>query len=225
MPVATITPSSRSASKAKVVHGLLEGLLEGKWQGGDRFTETLGAEAFGVSRTPVREALLDLQALGLIELRQNCGAVIHPFGEEDLRQIYAVRSLLEVEATRLAASRIDLTEVDTLIEAFKKIRDSGGVDPAWEFDQKLHQLIADSSGNRRLAAEISRYSSLVQTMREIVGARAQGIHSASADEHLAILSALRNRKPTAAAKAMQDHLQQASDSAIAAMLEIRRPER
>ncbi|MDF1659384.1 MAG: GntR family transcriptional regulator [Verrucomicrobiales bacterium] len=221
MHATAITPSNRSASKAKVVRGLLEGLLEGKWQGGNRFTETLGAEAFGVSRTPVREALLDLQALGLIELRRNCGAIIHPFGENDLREIYAVRSLFEVEATRVAASRINLAKVETLIEAFEKIRGSGGIDPEWEFDRGLHQLIADSSGNRRLSTEIGRYSSLVQTMREIVGARAQGIHSASADEHLEILRALHRRDASDASSAMRDHLQQASDSAVAAMLEIR----
>lgn len=221
MSLTAITPANRSASKAKVVRGLLEGLLEGKWHGGDRFTESLGADAFGVSRTPVREALLDLQALGLVELRRNCGAIIHPFGEEDLREIYAVRSLLEVEATRLAASQIAAEEVESLIEAFEEIQSSGGTDLNWKFDQKLHLLIAECSGNRRLAAEIARYSTLVQTMREIVGARTHDIHSASADEHLEILRALRQRNPDTAAKAMREHLRQASDSAIAAMLEIR----
>lgn len=221
MPTTTITPASRSASKAKVTRGLLEKLLDGTWRGGDRFTEALGSEAFGVSRTPVREALLDLQALGLIELRRNCGAVILPFDEADLREIYAVRSLLEVEAARLAAPEINSAEVISLILSFEQIRDSGGEDPNWEHDQQLHQLIAESSGNRRLATEIARYSTLVQTMREIVGERMQGIHSASADEHLAILQALRGRRSSVAARAMQDHLRQASDSAIAAMLEMR----
>ncbi len=221
MPTATITPSQRTASKAKVVRGMVEGLLEGRWKGGERFTEALGSDAFGVSRTPVREALLDLQALGLVELKPNCGAVIRPFGTADLEEIYAVRSLLEIEATRLAAPRISPSKVESLFQSFESIRESGTTDPGWEHDQALHQLIAKESGNRRLAAEIARYSTLVQTMREIVGARSLGIHRASADEHLTILQALCERKSDAAAEAMNAHLAQASDSAVAAMIAIR----
>lgn len=201
---------------------MVEGLLEGKWKGGERFTEALGSEAFGVSRTPVREALLDLQALGLVELKPNCGAMILPFGTADLREIYSVRALLEVEAARLAAHLVEPSKVAPLIQSFESIRDSDGIDPGWEHDQQLHQLIAEESGNRRLAAEIARYSTLVQTMREIVGARTFGIHSASTEEHLAILHALHQRKSDAAALAMKSHLKQASDSAVAAMVEIRK---
>lgn len=222
MSPAAITPPNRSASKEKVVRGLLAGLLAGKYKGGDRFTEALGSERFGVSRTPVREALLDLQALGLVELRRNCGAIVLPFGTDDLRQIYAVRSLLEVEAARLSASSIDPADLKPLVQSFQKIKGRGGTDPNWELDRALHRVIAGKSGNRRLAAEIERYSSLVQTMREIVGTQTLGIHTATADEHLAILDALMHNDAESAARAMADHLRQASDSAIAAMKRLRK---
>ena len=100
----SLSSNPRSAGKRIVVRGILAGLLKGEWLGGARLTEAEAVEKFGVSRTPVREALLELQGLGLIELRRNCGAVFLPFGPEQLREIYDVRSLLEVEATRLAAS-------------------------------------------------------------------------------------------------------------------------
>ncbi len=195
------------------MRGLLAGLLRGDWNGGDRITEAEAVERFGVSRTPVREALLELQGLGFVELRRNCGAVFLPFGPEELREIYEVRSLLEAEAATRAAGRIAPAKLEALAAAFSRIRKSGGVDSDWEHDRSLHRVVAEASGNRRLLAEISRYGDLVQTVREIVGGQALAIHATTADEHLAILSALAAADADAAAGAMRAHLAQARDSA------------
>lgn len=204
-----------------MVRGLLTELMKGAWQSADRLTEAEACERFNVSRTPVREALFELQGLGLVELRRNCGAIIRPFGPSELRDIYAVRSLLEVEAARLAATRATRAQLTPLIAEFTQIRESGGVDPEWRLDRTLHDSIAEISGNPRLASEIRRYAALVQAMREIVGEQALGIHKTTADEHLAILKAIGSAKPRAAAEAMARHLAQASGSAIAAMEAIR----
>lgn len=215
------TRRTRLAGKRAVVRGLIAGLLRGEWTGGDRITEAEAGGRFGVSRTPVREALLELQGLGFVELRRNCGAIFLPFGPVELGEIYAVRSLLEVEATRLAAGRLAPDLIRRLADAFERIRQSGNADPDWENDRLLHGAIAEASGNRRLAAEISRYGDLVQTVREIVGAQAYAIHGTTADEHLAILAALSENDAASAAAAMAAHLGQASDSAAAAVGRMR----
>jgi DNA-binding GntR family transcriptional regulator len=212
----TPSPRPRSAGKHIVVRGLLAGLLKGEWVGGARLTEAEAVEKFGVSRTPVREALLELQGLGLIELRRNCGAVFLPFGPDQLREIYDVRSLLEVEAARLAAGRVDADTLQSLFTAFTAIRESGGIDPDWNHDRTLHRTIAAASGNHRLSSEISRYGEVIQSVREIVGEQSYGIHETTADEHLAILEAVRHGDADAAAAAMKAHLSQASDSAARA---------
>jgi DNA-binding GntR family transcriptional regulator len=218
----TIVPSSpRSGGKRLVVRGLLAGLLRGEWEGGARLTEAEAVARFGVSRTPVREALLELQGLGFVELRRNCGAIFLPFGPDELREVYAVRCLLEVEATRLAAGRITPEALDALLAVFTRIRESGGVDPEWKHDRTLHRVIAEASGNRRLFAEIARYGDVVQAVREIVGGQDYGIHETTADEHLDILAALARFDAEQAAKAMQRHLSQASDSAAEAVWRMR----
>lgn len=218
----TIVPSSpRSGGKRLVVRGLLAGLLRGEWEGGARLTEAEAVARFGVSRTPVREALLELQGLGFVELRRNCGAIFLPFGPDELREVYAVRCLLEVEATRLAARRITPEALDALLAVFTRIRESGGVDPEWKHDRTLHRVIAEASGNRRLFAEIARYGDVVQAVREIVGGQDYGIHETTADEHLDILAALARFDAEQAAKAMQRHLSQASDSAAEAVWRMR----
>lgn len=214
-------PLSGAANKRIVVRGILRGLMAGRWKGNERITEATAVELFGVSRTPVREAMLELQGLGLLELRRNCGAVVLPFGETELREMYSVRALLESEAARLAATRIAPGDIERLHRDFLSIRDSDGIDPDWRHDRDLHRLVAESSGNRRLLAEIARYGELVQTIREIVVESTSGIHHTSADEHLRILAALAARDPEASATAMRRHLQQASESAVAAMDRIR----
>ena len=213
--------SKRSGGKRLVVRGLLAGLLTGDWQGGARLTEAEAVARFGVSRTPVREALLELQGLGFVELHRNCGAVFLPFGPEELREIYAVRSLLEVEAARLAAGRISGATLDGLLSIFTQLRENGGFDPDWEHDRRLHRVIAEASGNRRLLAEISRYGDVVQAVREIVGEQDYGIHETTADEHPSILGALASHDPERAAAAMRAHLAQASDSAADAVGRMR----
>jgi DNA-binding GntR family transcriptional regulator len=202
------------ANKTKVVRGLLKELLEGKWQVSDRLTEAEACERFKVSRTPVREALFELQGLGLLEIRRNCGAVMLAFGPKELANIYAVRALLEVEATRLAASNADSNEVEELIDAFGQIIDSSDPQSYCEHGQQLHRFVAKTSGNMSLAAEISRYNNLIQSMRQIIDERGEGDKKISVHEHLEILESLKLRKPREAAAAMRRHLDRTVESAI-----------
>ena len=215
-------PSSESspAGKARVVRGVIHGLLRERWKGGDRFTEVDAAELFKVSRTPVREALLELASMGIVELRRNCGAVLLPFGEKELQNLYAVRTLLEAEAARLAATRMDADCIDKLKTACTVLRREQRPANDWKLDRELHSSIAQASNNPRLAGEIARYGDLVQTMREAVGTVISDIHSTSLTEHLRILRCLKQRDPDAAAEAMRQHLTQAASSAVAALKQV-----
>jgi DNA-binding GntR family transcriptional regulator len=208
---------SPAAGKARVVRGVVRGLLKGQWAGGDRLTEVETAELFQVSRTPVREALLELASMGIIELKRNCGAVFRPFGAKELMDLYAVRSLLEVEAARLAAKRISNATLEELIREFEALLRSGKPDTGWRLDLKLHGAVAEAAGNPRLADEIARYRDLVQTMRETVGTTLANVHGTSVKEHLAILDQLQTRDPAGAAEAMRLHLLQAANSALEAL--------
>jgi DNA-binding GntR family transcriptional regulator len=91
----TTSPLPQLSGKAHVVSGVIHGLLQGRWRGGERLTEEAVAQMFSVSRTPVREGLLELASMGMVQLRRNCGAVLQPFGPQQLSEIYTVRTLLE----------------------------------------------------------------------------------------------------------------------------------
>jgi DNA-binding GntR family transcriptional regulator len=209
------------ANKTKVVRGLLTELLEGKWQSADRLTEAEACERFDVSRTPVREALFELQGLGLLQIRRNCGAVMQPFGPKELSNVYAVRTLLEVEATRLAASQVDRVEISEMIKKFSELLDSKDTKRYWENDQQLHYCLARTSGNLSLAAEVSRYSTLVQMMMEIIEEKSKIRIEKRGRDLLDIIEIVKSGKATEAANAMRKHLEQAHQKAASAMESFR----
>lgn len=201
-----------------LVRRLLREMFEGRWAGGDRLVETELAERFGVSRTPVREAISELTAVGLVELRPNCGAVMRPFGPRQIEDIYDVRGLLEGEATRLACNRVDAREVKHLTSTFKQLlaerkRDDDWSRRAWAVDRAMHELLATACGNRRLAEEIARYGRFAQVIREVVGNRSHAQEDAIR-AHLEILKALASKRPNASADAMRKHIRQAAQSAL-----------
>jgi DNA-binding GntR family transcriptional regulator len=80
--------------RGQLVTRVLRSIFSGEVRGGDRLVEEELAAAYGVSRTPIREALGELAAIGMIHLKPNHGAVVRPFGPEQLIEIYHVRRIL-----------------------------------------------------------------------------------------------------------------------------------
>ena len=180
-------------------------------------TEQAAAGLFEVSRTPVREAFLELEALGMLQLKRNCGAVLMSFGARQLGALYSVRMLLEAEAVRLAASRMPGEVIRGLLSEFEVLQSTGADDKEWALDRALHFEIAVASDNLRLRDEIGRYGTLVQTMREVVGRRFCSVHTTSLLEHVEILQSLNARDEVGAVEAMRRHLENARISALEAL--------
>src|SRR3982751_1113296 len=98
---------------------LEEAILEGELKPGERLRAEALAQRFGTSRTPIREALLQLEAHGLVEVEPNRGAVVKTFAPAALRDLYEVRALLEPHAAARAATRIraeDVTRLEALCD-------------------------------------------------------------------------------------------------------------
>ncbi len=211
-------PSGVQNRATAALSGLLESMFRGEIGVGARLTEIGLAEKLGTSRTPVREALLELKGLGLVEVRRNCGAVFVGFSAEKLKEIYEVRRLLEVEATRKATPRMPPDALQNLLDATRALKKTGADDADWTLDQRLHATIAESSGNRTLVHEISRFARLVQAVRLTVGARIH-VQRETTQQHLRLLNAMAQGDAEGAAQAMNRHLIQAERSAVAAIIE------
>src|SRR4051794_17321377 len=90
----TADKSTRTARRDRVVKSILHSIFNAEVAGGDRLVEEELALKLGVSRTPIREALRELSAIGVIWLKPNHGAMVRPFGPVQLREIYHIRRIL-----------------------------------------------------------------------------------------------------------------------------------
>jgi DNA-binding GntR family transcriptional regulator len=211
---------SRGALRHQLVRRLLVEIFEGKLPAGARLIVMNLAERFGLSSTPVREALLELEANGMVHFVHNRGAVVKPFGPEQLGEIFQLRRILESESTRLACGHIEsaiLKELrQELLDLSKQRRGKQWLDAEMAADRKLHTSIAEGCGNSRLAEETRRCDTLVQALRDVVGNDRIATHEA-VEEHLAIVDAMIAGKADAAAAAMSSHIERAGRSAEKAL--------
>lgn len=205
-----------------VVAELLADLFEGEFSTGERLRVEHLAERYGVSVTPVREALVEMAGLGLVELKPNRGAVVRPFGPRQVREICHLRRVLECEATRCATGRIAPFELASLEGELKRLvqtpRSQKWSAETRRLDSALHELIAERCGNERLAHEIGRYSILYRMLRDARHrrrtARANYAQMEENSEHLKIVQALASGNAELAAEAMSVHVNQSAEALV-----------
>ena len=213
-----------------LVESLLAEVCAGRLRAGARLGTRQLAERFGVSATPIREALIALAGIGIVDLLPNRGAVVRRVTAEEVREICEVRCVLECEATRCATGRIALADLHTLAEDLRKLQAAaphasnvpgsdgrvphhpdGFIDRARAIDNRLHDLIASSCGNRFLAQELGRLKVLFRVFRDISWEQHEARNdfhrlAEEAHEHLAIVEALIAGDAEKAATAMAHHI-------------------
>lgn len=206
-------PISRFGLRDQVVQRILVEVFERRFSSGSRLVVQRLAERFNVSPTPVREALVELEGLGIVDLLPNRGAVVKPFGARELREISQVRRVLESEACRCACGEIEPAALHDLRDQFLRLRKMPR-DDAWDrsarlADSRLHLLIAESCGNPRLAHEIKRYLSLFRSVRNISHVRDSWNNyrrSNDVPDHLRLVETLLSGESERAARAMDRHI-------------------
>jgi len=188
---------SRSGLREQVSDRLLTGIFEKHFKSGERLVVQRLSSLYGVSPTPVRESLVELAGLGLVELLPNRGAVVKPFGPQELHDMSQVRRVLESEAAACACGRIEPTDLAALhdeLRQLQKIKSDDHRDRrVLAADTALHSSIASHCGNLRLAAEIGRYLMLFRVLRNLSHLRDSWNdyrRSNDVPEHLKIVKAL-----------------------------------
>jgi DNA-binding GntR family transcriptional regulator len=159
-----------------VVEKLLGDVFQGRLRAGEHLVMQELSDRLGVSPTPIREALIALAGIGIVELLPNRGAVVRRFTSNDIRELCQVRRALECEATRLACGRLDLAELDALATDFRRMQSARRlnvrfIEKARRLDSRLHDLIAEACGNRFLAQELSRLKLLFRAIRDVAWER------------------------------------------------------
>lgn len=145
-------PLSRSASAA-ASEVIREAIIDGRLTPGQRLKEEELARELGMSRTPVREALLLLQSEGLVESIPRRGATVRSYAADDLDDMYQLRAVLEGYAARRAATRISRDDIARLEEScarFDRLRTEDGLRDLVKENLLFHNVILDAAGSDRL---------------------------------------------------------------------------
>ena len=203
----TSTISLRSEQRDAYVL-ILEAIDVGIYKPGSRLVESELAERFGVSRTPVREALQRLETQSLLT-RDGRSLVVASLDHNQMAELYVVRTELEGLAARLAAQHASEEEIDVLQQMV-------GADRTWTHDasalsrsnKRFHKQLHLASHNRFLVQQLDlvhRSMALLATTSLAV----EGRGPVALDEHQAIVTAISERNGAAAYQAVRQHLSQA----------------
>jgi DNA-binding GntR family transcriptional regulator len=207
MNTAAITSARRSQTR-RAYDELKRRILDNELPPGTQALEQQTAEWLGMSRTPVREALIRLAQEGMIEVRPRHGMRVLPIAIADLREIYDLLAGLEATAVDILARRglnaVEVAELEGLLKGMTAALDQGDLTTWAEGDARFHRRLIEMSGNQRLIM-------MVETIREqshrarMATLQLRPKPVASNDEHAAVVAALKRRDGEAAVKLLRAH--------------------
>ncbi len=202
---------------------LLDAIDQGLFRPGDRLVESELAERFGVSRTPIREALQRLETHGVLA-RDGRSLVVSSLDHDQLGELYVVRAELEGLAARLAAQHAAPEEIRVLWEMIEKDRDLvHRPELLSRANKRFHRQIHLASHNRYL---IQQLEMVHRTMALVAHSSlvAKGRGEATLEEHGAIVRAIEARDGAAADAAIHEHISRAYETRLRLDLEPIAPE-
>lgn len=204
---------SQQSLHGKVFELLENNILSGCYKPGDCLNELKLSEELGVSRTPIREAFRQLEHEGLVSYKPNRGVVVRGFSEEDVRDIYKIRLMIEGMAARRATENItptqlsDLKETIDLEEFYTKRED---VKQLSMLDSRFHEIIYIASGSRFLIKTLKAFHHYVKRIRSISLSNPKRANETYL-EHKGIFEAIQSKDREMAEILTEQHIRNAND--------------
>lgn len=188
---------------------LMEGILGGKIAAGTRLIETRIAKELGVSQAPVREALRELEQMGLLESRPFHGASVRQITLEDIAEVYPVRALLEGMAAREVCRKGDMAAIEQLKKAMTDMNDAamrGDRSSMIQSDINFHETIVKAAGNKFLLRLWStvKMANWTYVTTKLSGDRLKEL----AKRHEEVLEAIVSHDEDLAESAMRRHIEE-----------------
>ncbi|MFG3656578.1 GntR family transcriptional regulator [Streptomyces sp. NPDC047706] len=204
----TLAAVKQPPAADRVYTHVKQGVLDRRYEGGTLLTEGELADAVGVSRTPVREALLRLEAEGLIKLYPKKGALVLPVSAQEIADVVETRLLVEEHAARKAVPAPSglIARLEELLERQREQAAAGDLAGAAVTDRSFHAEIVRSGGNEIL----SRLYDQLRDRQLRMGVAVMHSHpdriAKTLAEHQDILDALRSGDPDAAVGVVHRHI-------------------
>lgn len=213
---------SRKAPKgtqARVVQELREAIISGVYQPEAALSEVALAEVYGTSRTPIREALKQLQVEGLVEIRPRVGTFVRWPSRREVVELFQIKEMLEGLGARLLARRGRVAELDLLDENLLQARRAVQEQDAEAYARLVHEfhdLIVRGADNTRLLDHYRQLMNQLAYHRLVVSTLSRpGRLGASLDEHRGVVEHIREKDGFGAELAMRDHVRASEREVLA----------
>ena len=218
-------PRSHKQLRSRVADRLRGEILQGRLKPGEWLRQERLAFEQGVSQTPVREALRQLAAEGLVEHVPYRGIRVVEFSIDDVEDLYACRALIEGMAARYAAVHITTGEVEEMEDLFERMcrcRTPEDLVEYRDLNRRFHSAIFTASRRSFLVRTLAQLWAAFPTMLwsnvpRVATESAPDRDEPDIEEHGAIVAALRANDPDAAERAVRHHIEAAGNSLLAAM--------
>ena len=192
----------------RIREALENAIVDGRFPPGARLDPAALAREFDCSRTPIREALQQLEASGLVRVAAKRGTFVSEWSVEELAERFEVMAELEAMCARLAARRItesELAGLDAAHEDCRRLAEAGDIDAYYAANSEFHGCIYRATHNAFLEREASRLHAVLQPYRRMQ-LQVRNRMARSFAEHDAVVAAIREGNDAAAGEAMRDHV-------------------
>jgi DNA-binding GntR family transcriptional regulator len=212
------------AHTSQTYESLRKLVLDGRYPPGSRLKEAELATLLGVSRTPVREALLQLEGEGLVQLIHNRGAIVRELTPADVHEILILRAMIEAFCASTAATNMDEAAIEELEAVQAELERvalrpdrSGRAEALAALNADFHQVVIAGSGNARIPALLDKLV-VIPTAWKIGYWDARREREAAVVYHRAVIDAIRARDPLRADAVMKSHIYAAKDYFVDQMI-------
>jgi DNA-binding GntR family transcriptional regulator len=211
-----------SSIQGRVAEGVRLQITSGQLRSGAALSEIALAEEYGVSRTPVREALKQLQTEGLVTIRPRVGTFVSAPSRLEINELFQMKEILEGAAVRLFAARGDIPELHQLRANVAKADEAVAAGDAGAYAllvEEFHEIIIRGAGNEKLAQHYRMmmnqlaYSRLVQTSLSLPGRLVE-----SESEHHRVIEIISAKDGTTAERMMREHVRASQQALLDAMV-------
>jgi DNA-binding GntR family transcriptional regulator len=209
---------SQPASLSKLAYdAILKSILFNEMTPEEVYNEIVLAKDLGISRTPVREALLELSVQGLVTFIPRKGIVVNRFTENDVYEIFEIRRAIESAAVEKIASLNPRPDTTLLEKSLDKQNNAIQRNDFWMYmraDRDFHVILSQLTGNRRLVSILEN----IRNMVHLMGTQALELSGRPAEvleEHYKIIKAIQDQKPKRAREAIIDHLIKSENAVLA----------
>lgn len=196
----------RISAKERALSQLQRWIIDGTLQPGEKLNDMELAEALGLSRTPIREALQLLEVQGFVEMQPGKITRVTIIEKEDILKIYPPLASLQCLAAELATPRITTDQIQLLRELNEQFEQSiqqQQLFKAMEFDEQFHDIIIDSANNPYITSFSATLQMHIRRFKYVLLQQPVSTTIASIDEHNAIISAFESRDQEQAIEAMR----------------------